>query len=41
MTDNAWYAISAALVLGMAAASGTTAQGRAAAAALEGIAKIQ
>jgi len=39
ITDKAWYAIASAFVLGLAAAAGTTAQGKAAAAAFEGIAR--
>ncbi|MFZ9888528.1 MAG: ATP synthase F0 subunit C [Myxococcota bacterium] len=38
-SNYGWYAIAAALVLGMGALGGTLGQGRAAAAALEGIAR--
>lgn len=38
-SNSAWYAIAAALAIGLAALGGTLAQGRAASAALEGIAR--
>ena len=39
MTDQAWFAIASALCISLAAVGGATAQGKAAAIALEGIAR--
>ena len=38
-SNNGWFAVAAALAIGIAALGGTLSQGRAAAAALEGIAR--